>query len=89
MGKAEGVDDQRHVKRRPQPDAHVIVLATLPSHEAPLLIGRLEEAGIRAMATPGGSSPGQWTALPSVPGLAAAAVRPGLVDVLIRRRAEC
>ena len=54
-----------------EPDLHVVVLASLASREAPLLVGRLEEAGIQAVASPGGSAPGPWTALPFMPGLVA------------------
>jgi hypothetical protein len=65
---------------------HVVVLASLPSHEAPLLVGRLEEAGIRAVASPGGSAPGPWTALPFTPGLVANPLQRGSLDVLVNER---
>jgi hypothetical protein len=63
------------------------VLASVSSHEAPLLIGRLEEAGIHAVASPGGSSPGPWTAFPAGPaGLVANPLQRHSVDVLVDER---
>jgi hypothetical protein len=71
----------------PEPNARVVVLASVSSQEAPLLIGRLQEAGVHTVASPGGSSPGPWTAFPSGPaGLVPNPLQRGNVDVLVDER---
>jgi hypothetical protein len=71
----------------PDPNLNVAVLASVSVHEAPLLIGRLEEAGVHAVASPGASSPGPWTAFPpGAGGLVPNPLQRGTVDVLVDER---